>query len=144
MHSAVATMKSKHTPPPMPEPPMPVPDPDPLPSPKSKMTRFVIAIAIIGALGCGIANPIPPISPISPVATPEPQTCEADYYRGVYTLCMVLNAQTAKSGSTQLVDCNKLVEEAVEKDWYELEAPGFEWPLPELVSGLSVRYDTLP
>ena len=70
---------------------------------------------------------------------PESQTCEADYYRGVYTLCMVLNAQMAKSGVTSLVDCGKLAEEAMEKGWHDLDAPGFEWPPEQDVSGSSVR-----
>ena len=69
----------------------------------------------------------------------EPQACEADYYRGVYTLCMVLNAQAVKDGASSLIDCNKLVEEASEKGWSDLDAPGFEWPPEQDVGGTSVR-----
>lgn len=115
-------MRSKHIPPPMPEPPMPEPEP-----PDSFRLYLAVVFVAALALGCSLLTPA------------EPQTCEADYYRGVYTLCMVLNAQTAKGGSTRLVDCAKLAEEAMEKGWHDLEAPGFEWPPEQDVSGSSVR-----
>ena len=91
--------------------------------------KKVIVVIFVAALvlSCGLTPNV------------EPQTCEADYYRGVYTLCMVLNAQMVKGGSTQLVNCETLVVQAIEKDWHDLEAPGFEWPPQEPVSGASVR-----
>ena len=91
----------------------------------SKIIVIIFAAALV--LSCALTPNV------------EPQTCEADYYRGVYTLCMVLNAQAAKSGATQLVDCETLVVQAIEKNWHDLDAPGFEWPPPEPVSGASVR-----
>ena len=59
---------------------------------------------------------------------------EADYYRGVYTVCMVLNAKMAENGATNLIDCDELVRAAIERGWYEREAPGFEWPPEQDVS----------
>ena len=118
--------KSKHIPRPMPEPPMPIPDPEPPPSPMKKIIVVIFVAALV--LSCSLLT-----------QKPEPQVCEADYYRGVYTLCMVLNAQMAKNGATSLVDCETLVVQAIEKDWHDLEAPGFEWPLQEPVSGTSAR-----
>ena len=91
----------------------------------SKIVVVIFAAALV--LSCALTPNV------------EPQTCEADYYRGVYTLCMVLNAQMVKGGSTQLVDCATLVEAAVEKGWHEKEAPGFDWPPDQDVSGASVR-----
>ncbi len=91
------------------------------------MKKIIIIFAAILVLSCSLTP------------KPEPQTCEADYYRGVYTLCMVLNAQVAKGGSTRLVDCGKLAEEAMEKGWHDLDAPGFEWPPEQDVSGSSAR-----
>ena len=88
---------------------------------------IVIVLAGLIFLGCALTPKV------------EPQTCEEDYYRGVYTLCMVLNAQAVKGGASSLVDCNKLVEEAIEKDWSDLESPGFEWPPEQDVSGSSAR-----
>ena len=81
-----------------------------------------LAIVIVGfifVLSCSLLTP-----------KPEPQTCEADYYRGVYSLCMVLNAEMSKNGSTNLVACDILVKEAIDLGWYERAAPGFEWPRP--------------
>ena len=62
--------------------------------------------------------------PATPTLTP---TCEADYYRGIYTLCMVFNIRIANTGSTTFVDCDDLIKEASENHWYEKDAPGFEW-----------------
>lgn len=101
---------------------------------KTKITTLLIAIVAWASItGCFL------VPLLWPEPKSEPQTCEEDYYRGVYTLCMVLNAQMVKGGASSLMDCGKLVEEAVEKGWHEKEAPGFEWPLPEPVSGLSAR-----
>ena len=104
---------------------MPIPDPEP---PNGLRIYLVVILVAMLALACTLFTP-----------NTEPQACEADYYRGVYTLCMVLNAQAVKGGATQLVDCATLVMQAVEKDWHDLDAPGFEWPLQEPVSGASVR-----
>ena len=113
---------------PMPEPPMPIPDPEP-PEPLTSPLWLVFGVIFVAALvlGCALTPNV------------EPQTCEADYYRGVYTLCMMLNAETAKGGSTRLVDCVGFVEAVGEKGWYERESPGFEWPIDQDVSGTSVR-----
>ena len=100
---------------------MPVPDPDPPPSPMKKIVVVIFAAALV--LSCALTPNV------------EPQACEADYYRGVYTLCRVLNSV----GVTEFIDCDTLIEQTIEKGWYELEAPGFEWPTKQDVSGLSVR-----
>ena len=113
---------------------MPIPDPDPPPSPMKKILRKDADIVLLLIAGLAVLLSCSMLAP-----KPELQSCEADYYRGVYTLCMVLNAQAVKGGATQLVDCATLVMQAVEKDWHDLDAPGFEWPLQEPVSGASVR-----
>ena len=107
---------------------MPIPDPEP-PEPLNALWGvFGVVLAATLAISCVL---LPPKA--------EPQACEADYYRGVYSLCMMLNAETAKGGSTRLVDCVGFAEAVREKGWYESEAPGFEWPPVEPVSGASVR-----
>ena len=92
------------------------------------MKKIIIILAAILVLSCSTLTP-----------KVEPQTCEADYHRGVWTLCMVLNAQMAKSGASNFIDCATMVEMAVEKGWYDLDAPGFEWPPEQDVSGTSAR-----
>jgi len=96
---------------------------------KIEKKYFIVLVWVwVLVLGCVLLTP-----------KPEPQTCEADYYRGVYSLCMVLNAEMAKKGSTNLVACDILVKEAIGLGWYERAAPGFEWPR-ENISGMSARY----
>lgn len=111
-------------------PPPPAPTPDPGPDDDANL-RVVLVGFIIGliifVLSCSLL-----------ASKPEPQTCEADYYRGVYSLCMVLNAEMSKNGSTNLVACDILVKEAIDLGWYERAAPGFEWPresIPHLRGG---------
>ena len=107
---------------------MPIPDPDP-PEPLNALWWVLgVIFAATLTISCVLFTP-----------ESEPQACEADYYRGVYTLCMVLNAQAVKGGATQLVNCETLVVQAIEKDWHDLDAPGFEWPPQEPVSGIRAK-----
>lgn len=50
------------------------------------------------------------------------------YYRGVYSFCMVLNAQALESGADRFFDCNEMVKSAYRLKWHERDTPGFEWP----------------
>ncbi len=90
------------------------------------MIKFVLALLLL--LACGALLPR------------APQTCEADYYRGVYSFCMVLNAKAVEGGSTRFVNCDELVKDAIDRSWHDREAPGFEWP-PAVDASIAVAYD---
>ena len=95
--------------------------------------RFLLLVLLLSA-----CVPLPTPCPVCDCQCPEPEPCE-DYVRwylqGVYSLCMILNAESARSGGTRFVDCVELVKVAHDLKWHELDAPGFEWP-PEETSGL--------
>ena len=53
------------------------------------------------------------------------------YYRGVYSFCMVLNAQAMQNGADSFFNCDEMVKSAYQLKWHERDAPGFEWPPEE-------------
>ena len=54
------------------------------------------------------------------VEPPEIEDAQAEYYRGVYDICI---QQTRRSEF-----CLKTVRRLTQSDWYEKPSPGFEWP----------------
>lgn len=55
---------------------------------------------------------------------------ESNYYKGVFATCNVANLRSLMIGIL-IFDCDALLKRAYKLNWYELEAPGFEWPLQE-------------
>ena len=63
------------------------------------------------------------------VAVQPPAPSDAEYYRGVYDICMY----TQHDANT----CLALSASTAERDWYGQSSPGWDWPLPESESRAS-------
>lgn len=98
----------------------------------------MIKLALLILLVLSACTPL--FAPDSALVLDSPHTEYNDaeaYYRGVYSFCMVLNAQAMENGADRFFDCNEMVKSAYRLKWHERDAPGFEWPLKEDLSELS-------
>jgi len=88
--------------------------------------KFILLLALL------LSACVPFLTSDSAPAIPHTEYGDVEaYYRGVYSFCMVLNAQALKSGADRFFNCNEMVKSAHRLKWHEREAPGFEWPPDE-------------
>ena len=79
----------------------------------------------------GISNVAPP-----PTQTPIPLTittpdlnAEAEYYRGIYDICVQYGLRGNRRLATVSKACRDYVRRLVVKGWYNGRSPGWEWPI---------------
>ena len=97
-------------------------------------TLFLLVLLLAACIPITSDSACPECTPCTQSHKHTEYEAEA-YYRGVYSLCMLLNAKALEGGATRFVDCTEMVKVAHDLKWHEREAPGFEWP-PEETSGL--------
>ena len=91
---------------------------------------ILVSISTWAAL-TGVSNVVPP-----PTRTPIPLTittpnwnAEAEYYRGIYDVCVQYGLRGNRRLATVSDACRDYVRRLVVKRWYYGRSPGWEWPI---------------